>query len=672
MAMIEAAYRHHDVDARYLNCDVAPADLGDAVRGARAMGWAGFNCSIPHKVAVIEHLDGLGASAALIGAVNCVVRRGERWVGENTDGQGFLSSLRTVVDPAGASLVLFGAGGAARAIAVECALAGVASITVVNRDPERGRELVELLAARTPSARRARRPGPDAARAGRPTSSSTPPRSGCSRRGRAARPRSRQPAPRDGRRRRHPQPAAHGAAPRRRGARRHGARRHGHARQPGRDRHPPWTGVDADPAVMRGTVERLFGGSPTAQARAGRLPSSREASAHHARHSSSPPPLAGARPPRAVAPSASAPGPRPADGPSADEGAPLADPSPRAPRLARGVADRPRRARRSVARRRTRHGRRPRRVLVDAGAGAWSAPLAGRLRRASAMPATGDFVAALPGGPVRAVSPVAASSRGASTAGRPQVLAANVDLALLATSLNRDLNPRRLVRFLAITARGAWTPSCCSPRRTSRATPPRSRPRRARPRRDSHAALSAVTGSGLAAVCARCSSRRARRCCSAARASASRRCSTPCWARSARPRPIRAGDDRGRHATVRRELVALPGGALLLDTPGLRASSRRRRRRASAAARQGGGQARAPRPRARVPPRDLPRHARRRRDRERRDDRRGKRRTNSGDDGRSAPHKAASETLQGLFNTHRNANGGGPSPHRPSGTTGQR
>jgi shikimate dehydrogenase len=151
VAMIEAAYRHHHLDARYVNCDVAPGDLGDAVRGARAMGWAGFNCSIPHKVAVIEHLDRLGVSAEVIGAVNCVVRDGERWVGENTDGQGFLSSLRTVVDPAGASLVLFGAGGAARAIAVECALAGVASITVVNRDPARGRELVELLAERTPA-----------------------------------------------------------------------------------------------------------------------------------------------------------------------------------------------------------------------------------------------------------------------------------------------------------------------------------------------------------------------------------------------------------------------------------------------------------------------------------------------------------------------------------------
>ncbi len=138
VAMIEAAYRHHDLDARYVNCEVAPAGLADAVRGARAMGWAGFNCSIPHKVAVIEHLDALAESAALIGAVNCVVRRGDRLVGENTDGQGFLQALRTVADPAGAALVVFGAGGAARAIAVESALAGAASITIVNRDRGRG------------------------------------------------------------------------------------------------------------------------------------------------------------------------------------------------------------------------------------------------------------------------------------------------------------------------------------------------------------------------------------------------------------------------------------------------------------------------------------------------------------------------------------------------------
>jgi shikimate dehydrogenase len=152
VAMIEAAYRHHGVDARYLNCEVAPEALGDAVRGARAMGWAGFNCSIPHKVAVVDHLDRLGESAAVIGAVNCVVARDGRLIGENTDGQGFLTSLRTVLDPGGKAVVVFGAGGAARAIAVELALAGASAITIVNRDRRRGADLVDLLGDRTPAA----------------------------------------------------------------------------------------------------------------------------------------------------------------------------------------------------------------------------------------------------------------------------------------------------------------------------------------------------------------------------------------------------------------------------------------------------------------------------------------------------------------------------------------
>ena len=80
-----------------------------------------------------------------------VVRRGDRFVGENTDGQGFLAALRTVVDPAGKALVVFGAGGAARAIAIEAALAGAASLTIVNRDPERGAGLVEPVNEKTPA-----------------------------------------------------------------------------------------------------------------------------------------------------------------------------------------------------------------------------------------------------------------------------------------------------------------------------------------------------------------------------------------------------------------------------------------------------------------------------------------------------------------------------------------
>ena len=128
--MIEAAYRHHHLDWRYINFEVPPAALADAVRGARAMGFAGFNCSIPHKVEVIQHLDGLGESASIMGAVNCVVRREDQYIGENTDGKGFLRSLQEKIDPADKSIVLLGAGGAARAIGVEVALAGAKQITV--------------------------------------------------------------------------------------------------------------------------------------------------------------------------------------------------------------------------------------------------------------------------------------------------------------------------------------------------------------------------------------------------------------------------------------------------------------------------------------------------------------------------------------------------------------
>ncbi len=149
VAMIEAAYRHHGLDIRYINCEVPPELLGDAVKGARAMGWIGFNCSIPHKVSVIQHLDGLGESAAVMGAVNCAVLRDGKFIGENTDGKGFLQSLAEVIDPNGKTIIMFGAGGAARAIGVELALAGAKRIIIVNRDPKRGQTLVDLLNSKT-------------------------------------------------------------------------------------------------------------------------------------------------------------------------------------------------------------------------------------------------------------------------------------------------------------------------------------------------------------------------------------------------------------------------------------------------------------------------------------------------------------------------------------------
>jgi shikimate dehydrogenase len=145
VAMVEAAYKHHKLNFRYINCEVLPKDLANAVLGARAMNWAGFNLSIPHKVSVIQYLDGLGQSAQIMGAVNCVVNREGKLIGENTDGKGFLQAFKKVTSPKGKRVVILGAGGAARAIAVELALDGAQDFLIINRDQRRGEDLVNLL-----------------------------------------------------------------------------------------------------------------------------------------------------------------------------------------------------------------------------------------------------------------------------------------------------------------------------------------------------------------------------------------------------------------------------------------------------------------------------------------------------------------------------------------------
>ena len=146
----EAGYEALGLNYRYLTVRVEKDRLADAVNGARAMGFRGFNLTIPHKVAVIPLLDELTEAARLIGAVNTVVSENGKLIGENTDGKGFLTSLReNGIDPAGKTVTLLGAGGAARAVSIELALAGAGHINIINRSEERGRELATSVSEKT-------------------------------------------------------------------------------------------------------------------------------------------------------------------------------------------------------------------------------------------------------------------------------------------------------------------------------------------------------------------------------------------------------------------------------------------------------------------------------------------------------------------------------------------
>jgi shikimate dehydrogenase len=151
VVMQEAGFQALHLNWRYLTIEVYPEHLEAAMQGVRAFNMKGINLTIPHKVEVLKYLDEVKADAALMGAVNTVVRVGDKLVGENTDGKGFMLALiqDAKVNPNGKKVLVLGAGGAARSITVELALAGAHQITIVNRSPERGKGLTELLNAKT-------------------------------------------------------------------------------------------------------------------------------------------------------------------------------------------------------------------------------------------------------------------------------------------------------------------------------------------------------------------------------------------------------------------------------------------------------------------------------------------------------------------------------------------
>lgn len=145
--MEEAAYAQCGLNFRYITFKVAKDDLAAAMRAVRAFHMRGVNLTMPHKIAVLPYLDELSEAAMVIGAVNTVVVRDDgKLLGENTDGKGFVQALKNAgASPSGKNVVILGAGGAARAIAVECALAGAGKISIFNRTVSKAEELAKTI-----------------------------------------------------------------------------------------------------------------------------------------------------------------------------------------------------------------------------------------------------------------------------------------------------------------------------------------------------------------------------------------------------------------------------------------------------------------------------------------------------------------------------------------------
>jgi len=147
-ALHNAAFEALGLDWVYLAFPVAAGRVGGAVEAVRALGIAGLNVTMPHKAAVLPHLDRVSPTVAALGAANTLVPAGGGVVGESTDGDGFLDSLRMDLgfEPEGCRCLVVGAGGAARAVILALSRAGARQVLVANRTPARAEEAVALAA----------------------------------------------------------------------------------------------------------------------------------------------------------------------------------------------------------------------------------------------------------------------------------------------------------------------------------------------------------------------------------------------------------------------------------------------------------------------------------------------------------------------------------------------
>jgi shikimate dehydrogenase len=143
--MFDAVYAHYGLPWQFWKCDVAAQDLPAAIAGTRALGFRGYGITVPYKIAAMPRLDGVDEDARVIGAANYVTVEDGRLIGHNNDGKGVVKAILKVTPIAGKRVVIMGAGGAGRAMAVELGWAGATHLTVVTRREEQGREVADLV-----------------------------------------------------------------------------------------------------------------------------------------------------------------------------------------------------------------------------------------------------------------------------------------------------------------------------------------------------------------------------------------------------------------------------------------------------------------------------------------------------------------------------------------------
>ena len=152
--MQNAALAAAELDAVYLAFEVVPAQLPAALEGLRQAGVAGLNLTVPHKRLVLPHLQRITAHANRLGAVNTIRLDQDGWNGTNTDGEGFMHALAEDLawQPQGKTVLLLGAGGAARSIANVLLEAGIATLHIANRDRHKAATWANALRDAVPSA----------------------------------------------------------------------------------------------------------------------------------------------------------------------------------------------------------------------------------------------------------------------------------------------------------------------------------------------------------------------------------------------------------------------------------------------------------------------------------------------------------------------------------------